>query len=389
MKFDPLTLLTTAFLTLLLFGLVLATLVKRPARDAARLWWIATFLLGASGFLLLILVPASPDSVYQVLANMLFLAAYGCCHAGARTTAGRKPVITSVAFSVAVWPVLIALFSPGFETRVAISSTLICAYSAATAIELAYGATKDEGNRFIASALCAAHALFYFARAILGSTFGFDDGGVEAVSSSWGALIALEVVLFGAAFATLLVGITLERARLAERQVAHTDFLTGIGNRRAFDAAMEKLIAAEDNLASATLLLLDLDNFKEVNDRYGHDRGDDLLKAFVRVISAQLADPASLWRLGGDEFAILLFGEEAQEVEAVTQSLRLAMDGSGAIHLIAADTTVSVSIGSAALTPGETMSELFRRADISLYRDKRSRRRDSGARDEITSVHAA
>src|SRR5690606_5908661 len=114
MKFDPATLLTTAFMTLLLFALVLATVLKRSRRDSAGLWWVVSFVLGASGFLLLTLFPSEPGSLIQISSNTLFLAAYGCCHGAARSLAGRVPVIWSAAVAAAAWPFVTSIFGPAF-----------------------------------------------------------------------------------------------------------------------------------------------------------------------------------------------------------------------------------------------------------------------------------
>lgn len=366
---------TTAFLTLLLFGLVLATVVRRSREEPAGAWWIAGFLLGASGFLLPILVPTPPGSLLRIVVNTLFLTAYGCCHLAGRCLAGRDPKYWSVAIAFAAWPVLIAVFSPSFETRVLISSMLICGYSAALAIEFAHGATKEGRNRIIAAALCGAHAFFYLIRALVGPTLGLVDASSDTFVSAWGAVIALEGVLFAAALAVLVVGIALERGRLEDRRAAYTDFLTGIGNRRAFETAMHSIIPALDDRVPTTLLLLDLDKFKEVNDRFGHDVGDRLLETFARVVSEQLSDRSMFWRLGGDEFAILLRGCDLQKAALMKETLRHAITISAEIQQITGGVQVSVSIGSAAIIPGETVSDLVQRADTALYDEKSKRRR--------------
>ena len=373
MKFDPATLLTTAFLTLLLFGLVLAVLLSRSRQDSGGVWWISAFLLGAAGFLVLLLVPAGPGGLSLVVANTLFLSAYGFCDAGARALAGRRPYGWSLAFAIAVWPLLCWLLDPGFGARIVISSLLICAYSAAAAFELGHGAVREERNRFIAAALCAGHALFYLVRALYGPTLGLVNAVTEEVVSDWGAIIALEVVLFAAAMAALIVGITLERAGLTERRAAYTDFLTGIGSRRAFEATMQAVLSAADRRVPTTLLLLDLDDFKKVNDRLGHHAGDELLQAFAAALRQQLSDPGLFWRIGGDEFAILLRGYKPLQAELMTEALRQTIATAPAIQSAGDGSQVSASIGRATLIPGDTMEDLVLRADAALYGEKRKR----------------
>jgi diguanylate cyclase (GGDEF)-like protein len=267
------------------------------------------------------------------------------------------------------------ILDPAFRTRVVICPMLVAGYSMAAAFEFARGAGMAERYRFMAAGLCGAHGLFYLVRAIWGPTLGFAIASTEAVVSAWGAVIALEIVLFATALATLVVAIALERSGLAERRAALTDHLTGVGNRRAFDSAMRAHLAASDDHEPAVLLLLDLDRFKEVNDRFGHEAGDDLLKAFAASISQTLPDPGLFWRLGGDEFAILVRGCEPHRVEPLKDTLRQAVNASEAFEEASAEVRVSVSIGSAAVIPGEAAADVVRRADAALYLEKSRRRR--------------
>jgi diguanylate cyclase (GGDEF)-like protein len=279
-----------------------------------------------------------------------------------------------VAAAALNWPILNGVLSLSFDARVLISSTIIAIYSLAAAYEFARGAAKEERYRLIAAALCTAHSLFYLVRAIFGPTLGFANASAETVVSVWGAVIALEVVLFAAALATLVVGIALQRAGLEEGRAAMTDFLTGVRNRRAFELTMRTILPAHESNAPAVLLLLDLDRFKEVNDRLGHEAGDELLKGFVLAVRKQLPDPDMFWRLGGDEFAVMLSRCEPPQAESVKDSLRRAVEASAATQDVLSVTKVSVSIGSAAVVPGEMLPDLVRRADAALYQDKSKRR---------------
>ncbi|MFS0848876.1 GGDEF domain-containing protein [Novosphingobium panipatense] len=368
MKFDSATLLTTAFLTLLLFGLVFITLARFSVRSGAR-WWVTTFFLGASGFFLMV-VPAGSDSGIRILANTLFLTAYACCHAGARALGGRRPVRRSVAGGLMVWPLLILTFDPGFDDRVSICSLLVSAYSAATAYEFARGARREERSRIIAAGLCGAHALFYLVRSVLGPALGLGLLRTEATIGHWAAAVALEIVLFAAALAVLVFGATLERRGLEDRQAAYTDFLTGIGSRRAFEAAMAAFLSNTKGHDPASLVLLDLDHFKEVNDRLGHDAGDQLLRTIANVIAEQLPEPNLFWRLGGDEFALLLRGYDRERAQVMRDGLRKTVETSSRIQRAGAGSPVSISLGVAEVTEDAELADIVRSADAALYRDK-------------------
>ena len=152
-------------------------------------------------------------------------------------------------------------------------------------------------------------------------------------------------------------------------QLSRTDALTGLANRRHFRAQLE-LLSAQARLSGAplSLLVLDLDHFKRINDAHGHDVGDDCLVQFAVRLQASLAGPGvSLARLGGEEFAVLLPGRAPAQAAALAEALRarLAQD---VTLLPEGRLQVSVSIGVAGLGAStEDGSALFRAADRAMY----------------------
>jgi PAS domain S-box-containing protein/diguanylate cyclase (GGDEF)-like protein len=151
-----------------------------------------------------------------------------------------------------------------------------------------------------------------------------------------------------------------KRAREELEHLAARDSLTGALNRRAWDDALASAIVrafyADESLAVA---LIDLNNFKDVNDSLGHDSGDQLLAQAVRVWQEQLRGGDLLARIGGDEFAVLLPNCPADDLGAVVQRLK------GALGYDA-----GCSVGTAVWSPGEQAADLMRRADAALYADK-------------------
>ena len=151
---------------------------------------------------------------------------------------------------------------------------------------------------------------------------------------------------------------------VALKRAAHDDVLTGLPNRRAWDDRIEEEFErARRTDLSLSVLMVDLDGFKEVNDLHGHESGDQLLR---RVSSAWRKELRSggdfLARLGGDEFAILLSSTELTETETIVQRLTEVLpDGIGA------------SIGCATWDRVETAAQLLRRADGAMYLVKRGR----------------
>lgn len=378
MKFDPATLLTTAFLTLLLFGGLIAFVSRNWGRRTTGLWWLAGFSLGACGFLVLVVGPSS-SPMLTIVCNSLFLSAYGCTYAAARSLVGRAPILWSLALAVGVWPVTNFAFDLSFELRVVLFSLLVCVFSTLIAFEFVRG-RAGERHRNIAAILCTGHALFYLVRAVAGPTMGFANASSQTALSLWGAIIALEIVLFAGALAVLVVSIMINQASMEERRAAYTDFLTGIGNRRSFETEMQDVISANREGMPDTLLLLDLDNFKEVNDLHGHDAGDELLRSFAKMVQDELADASMFWRLGGDEFAILISGKGPEEIRVMGDQLRRIVDLCVAKQPVEDWPQVSVSIGHAVVERFDTPTDILRRADAVLYQDKRHRGRSARAK---------
>jgi diguanylate cyclase len=163
-----------------------------------------------------------------------------------------------------------------------------------------------------------------------------------------------------------------EVTRLADsRQLALTDELTGLGNRRAFYDAVNQALSRPKT--SSALLLLDLDRFKEVNDSLGHGAGDRLLEQVARRLAASLhGERDTLVRLGGDEFAIVLHSVDATGAEQVARRVRDAVIPPFNLDRVTVRIDVSIGI---ALAPehGNEVSSLLRRADIAMYNAKARR----------------
>lgn len=151
------------------------------------------------------------------------------------------------------------------------------------------------------------------------------------------------------------------------------DPLTGLLNRRGFEQAASKLrIESRDGLASASLLMFDLDHFKRVNDNYGHLFGDQVLCATAKVLNSIIKGRDIAARFGGEEFIVLLPETPLQGAAAVAEQFRVAFSRAR-VRRSGSDKVVdqlSVSIGVAALRPDDTVEQALDRADQALYRAK-------------------
>jgi len=153
-----------------------------------------------------------------------------------------------------------------------------------------------------------------------------------------------------------------------ERRSALTDPLTGLLNRRGFEVELERaLVEARDERSPLSLWVLDFDDFKDVNDRAGHEFGDALLREVGHVLTRVLPHGASAGRLGGDEFVVMLPGVDVEEAEIVTCEVRDRLFGG----LDEAGFPLRASIGIASYPfDGGTGSQLLRAADQALYEAK-------------------
>ena len=375
-QFDPATLMTMAIVLLAAAAVVSVGLGRSGTTDRSRPWWTAAFLLGAFGFGATLMAPHDARALGRELANIAFLLAYGACYTGARLIAGRRVFIPGVLFGALVWAVVAWVIEMAAAPRMPVASFLITLYAAATAYEFLAGATPGERSRRLAGWLTAGHAAFYLVRTLFGPTFGMTRGWSQSAISLWGAIFAVETIFFATVLGALLLSIRGEKAASQSRDLAFTDALTGIGNRRAFDADMTALLArTKPGAAPASLVLLDLDGFKLVNDRHGHLAGDRLLCAVASALRAQLGSGDRAWRLGGDEFAILLAGHDAAGARSRLAIFKKIVFEAGWRADGGAEVRVSASCGVAECRHGTTLEAVVAEADRDLYASKRARSR--------------
>ena len=188
--------------------------------------------------------------------------------------------------------------------------------------------------------------------------------------------VALHVVLWGAL--GVVTGLVMDthrdqRMELREerehaRRQAGVDKLTGLGNRRAFDDELGRHVGRAQRRGTAlSLLLADLDDFKSINDEFGHMNGDDCLRSVGACIISQVRSPDACFRWGGDEFAVILaWADLAGAQRAAARLLKIVPqtcsrpDGE----------PLHISAGVAALAPGMSADELIGAADIALLAGK-------------------
>jgi diguanylate cyclase (GGDEF)-like protein len=164
------------------------------------------------------------------------------------------------------------------------------------------------------------------------------------------------------------------------RRLATVDELTGVLNRRGLESALDDL---EEQAETLGLVLLDIDHFKQINDRWGHAAGDEVLRRVAAIVSANLRNADVIGRWGGEEFLIVCRCRHIDEAAALAEKLRTAIsegtvDPKGRFG-------ITSSFGVTLVPPGSPMHRAFRCADVALYRAKAGGRN----RVEVSSGHDA
>lgn len=213
--------------------------------------------------------------------------------------------------------------------------------------------------------LAALFTFFWLANHAVAAALGVSPGN-RGLNTA--LILNIAIILFGWRRAKDLQRALKESDQLA-REAAFIDPVTGLANRRQL---MERLSDASGEPARNVLLLLDLDFFKNVNDLYGHQAGDQVLKQIAEIIAANTPADGCCARLGGDEFAVLLPETEPAGIDTITSNitagiaLPLSIDNA-VVH-------VSASIGLSFFDPGMSPEDALRRSDIAMYAAKRGGR---------------
>ncbi|MEA2384966.1 MAG: hypothetical protein QOH72_4937 [Solirubrobacteraceae bacterium] len=207
------------------------------------------------------------------------------------------------------------------------------------------------------------------------------------LSDHWRPVDSLSLSLAAATVVAAMIRLLLtareERSLRDSRRQAHTDELTGLPNRRAL-ADLLATALGDESPEALSLLVIDLNGFKELNDALGHEAGDEVLRHVGRRLGDTLRDDDLLVRLGGDEFAVVLHGGAGPAAgERVAAKLLRSLETS--IPVMGIEVQIGASIGIACHPEhGRTPGELLKRADVAMYRAKGARtgvERYDGAHD--------
>lgn len=266
---------------------------------------------------------------------------------------------------IALW--LTPVVHESMTARTVIVGLLIAAYCFLTARDIMLRARNEPlPSRSLAALANVIRGAIWLAPIPL-SIFVAPAYAANGATAPWFAFVVLanSMMIVLSLVALLMLG--KERDELRYRVASERDPLTNLANRRTFVETANKVLQREER--GASLLLLDIDNFKVVNDTHGHAAGDQVLLGFSRTIEQRMPKGWLFARIGGEEFACLMPRMSAQKAVAVAENLRLAV----AEMIISAPSTlrVTVSVGvSEATGRGADLDGLLATADAALYRAK-------------------
>ncbi|SEI18036.1 GGDEF domain-containing protein [Pseudomonas asplenii] len=379
MSLDPLTMLVLTIALAAAAALYLAV-EWRSVREPSLLFWSSGFatisigstlaLLRGSGFLLVGIWFANG---LLVTAHWLFLV--GVAHF-TQTRLSRAWFLVVVA-----WAAMLFLPSdPSWSKIMMLVNSLMVSLVTLRASFLLrpHGKSLSVGAVQLRYVLLI-HGLFYLVKAL--STV--IPGTLIDLAAFRGEII--QVSLVEGTMAIMLIALSMtgtERYRREKRiaRLAARDPLTALYNRRAFEVRAPRLLEEVSSARPGAFLLIDVDNFKLINDLYGHTAGDRLLVALSEMIRSLLPDGALAARFGGDEFVILLGHASAQQIVSLGSSLRDQFRRV-ACEAFATPEAVTLSIGANLFDqPPTSLAALIEHSDAALYESKR------GGRDSIRLI---
>jgi diguanylate cyclase (GGDEF)-like protein len=372
LQLDSFTILAACCSLLVLLGGLFVFLWFRDRSSTWLLWWGLPFIVNGVALTLYLRAGWQSDFMSIAFGNASRIFGLGCLWYGVRIFQGRRPpwgVITGISL---LWIALCFFYPPFIEdmaARIAVISllnTMICGFAV---LEL----WRDRGDRLRSRlpmlGVFASYGVMMLGRAIFAKVAPFPIGA-GPLDSTWLGIFSWVVVGHALFAAVLFLAMTLERREAEQRSFAMSDPLTGLLNRRAFGDFAQRMSRRRAGLRDAmAILVLDLDHFKSVNDQFGHEAGDRMLKAFAEVAEDSVRPSDQLFRMGGEEFCFVLPSTSLDDAIGVAERVRRSFEARQ-IETSQGIAATTVSIGIAATHFAVDIEVLLAAADAAVYEAK-------------------
>lgn len=320
------------------------------------------------GLLVLAWWPTLPDWTEPVLSLPLSLVCAGLLTAGVRGLMRLQDGLKDVIAVVVMGLVILALVYPDLNTARAVLNLGSCTLALMAVADILRG----TGFRFGVTGLLVLPYLVLAGAGLwrAGGLLGWMPAGMGLQGLSYNAPLALLRLVVNLGVTTGLVALVLQRLIARVRHLTRRDPLTGLLNRRALEEQLQRLQAQVDRGRSHSLLILDVDHFKRINDELGHAGGDAALRHLAQVLGEALRTTDNFGRLGGEEFAVLMPDTDEPGAVLVAERLRRLLQDQ---PLTWEDKIwpMSASIGVAAMRQQDPHGrDALARADAAMYAAK-------------------
>ncbi|MBV7427174.1 MULTISPECIES: diguanylate cyclase [unclassified Acidovorax] len=340
-------------------------------------WWIAGSVSTMIGFSIPIFVelkaPAARfiNDFFGIMALAFML--HGTLHFRGKTKLARITFLAMPWFAVVMIVTMAAVYGKD-AARYLILDAVVVAFTLGMAYHIAHW---NWPVRFSAQNLSALYLTsLSIAFCLRWSFIFFAEDRAAVIQSPYHAYLYLVLISFTIAWNCCIILVCEESAHKKVDSIANTDPLTSLPNRRSFDVILnESIERAKRETHRFALALIDLDEFKQINDRHGHSVGDQVLVEFAQRLKKHARNTDFVARLGGDEFVMIIRdAENAKNLHFIVDRLKPHLNGFALLGH-SQPIEIKVSIGGAVWPQdGESSRDILRNADMRMYEDKKLRK---------------
>lgn len=345
-------------------------------RQFKGIWeWFIAFACGSANMLIYIWKPISSDAISDLILNTLLIFTGYFAFLGSRRYmgGGAEPYRIQLLLITLIVSASNYLRESHGEISFMLSSLTAGGFCIAAGVVLWRGAFSSHPIRRALAIGTLIHGTFMALRPLLFTAPA--EAFIETYLSMNGfVLILFEQIIFSPALGLSVILLINEENSRQLRIQAEYDSLTCLRNRGSFFARLRKAISLSTRLKTPlSILSIDLDRFKSINDNYGHQAGDDVLKSFSRIAEQCIRDGDELGRIGGEEFCIFLMNTPISQAAIIAERLRSMIEKTP-VEINDQSIPYTASIGIAGFDDSSSMEAVIDKADRALYLAKRNGR---------------
>ena len=358
-------------LTALVFMSVFLLLWWRGGMGRHVLVFAAAYLFFGLGYTVTHLLDPASAFVFHVTQLLYTVGAFSVIWAAVRRAGQRPPMVElAICYGLAAATLVVAVaVSSDVAPRLYIVNTGYGAMFLVGTLALLQARRSEAFDRLVIFVFALTTASF-FVRPVLTLLVEQNIPASQYRESVYYSVLNLSLTVSAVVTAIVLIGACVADLIGSMREGASRDSVTGLRNRQAFEAEIGDLfdIARRRNVP-VSLVVADIDHFKQVNDVWGHQAGDRAIAQFGRLVEAQVRDTDISGRIGGEEFCILVWDCDEQAAHGLAERIRqiLALQP---VEGLPDNVRLTASFGVSGWHPGENYAELFSRADAALYAAK-------------------